>query len=70
MMFAYSSFPLGIWCFQGCHTSFTFSTIVNDIHLSLNNAVIKLLADDTHLFIGGDNFDLLYVTLTSEFKSF
>ena len=47
-----------------------FLLFIIDIHLSLNNAIIKLVADDTYFFIAGDNFDLLSVTVTSEFQSF
>ena len=47
-----------------------FLLFINDIHLSLNNAIIKLFADDTNFFISGDNFDLLRVTVTSELQSF
>ena len=43
---------------------------INDIHLSLNNAIIKLFADDTNFFRAGDNFDLLHATVTSELQSF
>ena len=47
-----------------------FILFINDIHLSLNNAIIKLFADDTNFFIAGDNFDLLVVTVISELQSF
>ena len=30
----------------------------------------KLFSDDTNFLIGGDNFDLLRVTVTSDFQSF
>ena len=47
-----------------------FLLFISDIHLSLTNAIIKLFADDTNVFIAGDNFDLLRVTVTSELQSF
>ena len=31
---------------------------------------MKLFADDANFFIAGDNFDLLFVTVTSELQSF
>ena len=47
-----------------------FLLFINDIHLSLNNAIIKLFVDDTNFFIAGDNFDHLRVTVTYELQSF
>ena len=49
---------------------FLFLLCINDIHVSLNNAIINLFADGTNFFIAGDNFDLLRVTVTSELQSF
>ena len=47
-----------------------FLLFINEIHLPLNNAIIKPFADDTDFFIAGDNSDLLCVTVTSELQSF
>ena len=64
-------FQRKIWCFPGlCPWSSVFLLFINDIHLSLNKAIITLFADDTNFFIAGGNFDVLRVTVTSEFQSF
>ena len=38
-----------------------FLQLINNIHLSLINAIIKLFAEDTNFFIAGDNFLTSYV---------
>ena len=66
-----TQFQWKIWCSSGlCPWSFVFLLFINDLHLCLNNAIIKLFADDTTFFIAEDNFDLLRVTVTSELQSF
>ena len=47
-----------------------FLLFINDIHLSLNNAIIKLFSEDTKFFIARDRFDFLCVTVTSELQIF
>ena len=59
-----------LWIISSVLGPLLFLLFINDIHLSLNNAIIKLFADDTNFFIAGDNFDLLRVTVTSELQSF
>ena len=47
-----------------------FLIFINDIHLSLDTAVIKLFADDTNCFVSGDNFDHLKRLAIAEVRSF
>ena len=47
-----------------------FLIFINDIHLSLNTAIIKLFADDTNFFVSGDNSDHLKQLVIAEVRSF
>ena len=47
-----------------------FLIFINDMHLSLNTAIIKLFADNTNLFVSGDNFDHLKQLVIAEVRSF
>ena len=47
-----------------------FLIFINDIHLSLDMAIIKLSADDTNFFISGENFELLRQKVICEIQSF
>ena len=63
-------FQWKIWCSPGSVLGPLFFILFNDIHLSLNNAIIKSFADEANFFIAGNNFDLLRVTVTSELNLF
>ena len=70
MVFAQNSFPMENLVFpRALSGPLLFLLFMNDIHLSLNKAIIKLFADDTNFFTAGDNFDLLRVTVASELQS-
>ena len=47
-----------------------FLIFINDIHLSLDMAIIKLFADGTNFFISGENFELLRQKIICEIQSF
>ena len=60
-----------IWCPTGSVLgTLLFFIFINDIHLSLDMAIIKLFADDTNFFISGENFEILTQMVICELRSF
>ena len=47
-----------------------FFIFINDIHLSLHMAIVKLFADDTNFFISGKNVELLRQKVICEIQWF